>query len=80
MVRPRGRLRSIPARQSLRRPVLARLAAAFEPDRVYRERDVNAVLRRFHDDVASLRRELVAEKLFVRTPDGVYKRAAAGRP
>lgn len=68
-----GRLTSIPAKRSLRRPVLARLAAAFEPDRAYREREVNTVLRRFHHDVASLRREMVAERFFVRTPDGVYK-------
>ena len=77
---PAGRLRSIPARQSHRRPVLHRLAAAFDPGRTYREAEVNAVLRRFHDDVAALRREMVAEKLFVRTRDGVYKLAGAPRP
>ena len=40
----------------------------------YAERDVNAVLRRFHDDVATLRRELVMNKLLVRTTNGVYKK------
>jgi hypothetical protein len=35
---------------------------------------VSNVLRRFHEDTATLRREMVGLKLFVRTPDGVYKR------
>jgi excisionase family DNA binding protein len=77
---PTGRLRALPARRSLRRPVLERLAAAFEPDRTYPEREVNAVLRRFHDDVASLRREMVAERLFVRSRSGVYKLAVPPSP
>ena len=72
-----GRLVSLPAKRSQRRPVLQRLVSAFEPGRTYREAEVNTVLRRFHEDVASLRRELVAEQLFVRSRDGVYKRAAS---
>ncbi|MHB8340277.1 MAG: DUF2087 domain-containing protein [Mycobacteriales bacterium] len=71
-----GRLLSLPAKRSLRRPVLLRLATGFDPGRTYREEEVNVVLRQFHDDVASLRREMVAEKLFVRTRAGVYKRAS----
>jgi excisionase family DNA binding protein len=74
---PEGRLRSIPVQRSKRQVVLARLAEEFEPDRTYRERDVGTILRRFHDDVATLRRELVASKLLVRTRNGVYKRASA---
>ncbi|MGZ4145629.1 MAG: DUF2087 domain-containing protein [Actinomycetota bacterium] len=72
-----GRLRSIPAQRSKRDVVLDRLANEFEPDRTYEERAVNTILRRFHDDVATLRRELVASKKLVRTSSGVYKRAAA---
>jgi excisionase family DNA binding protein len=68
-----GRLKSVPAKRSLRRPVLARLAEAFEPARTYREQEVSAILRGFHPDVASLRREMVAEGLFVRSRDGIYK-------
>ena len=73
-----GRLVALPAKRSQRPAVLERLAAAFEPGRAYREEEVNSVLRRFHDDVASLRREMVAEHLFVRSRDGVYK-LATGR-
>ncbi len=34
-------------------------AAQFEPERMYDEREINAVLREYHPDVASLRRYLV---------------------
>lgn len=71
---PAGRLKALPAKRSLRRLVLERLAAGFDPARTYREAEVNAALRHFHDDVASLRREMVAEGLFVRSRAGVYKR------
>ena len=74
---PDGRLTSIPARQSQRRLVLDDLATNFEPGRTYQEDEVNAVLRRFHDDVAALRREMVAEGLFVRSTRGVYRLASA---
>ena len=75
-----GKLRSLPAKRSLRRAVLLRLAAVFARDRVYTERHVSALLRRFHDDVASLRREMVAEHIFTRTPAGIYKLRAASEP
>jgi excisionase family DNA binding protein len=58
------------------RAFLEYLADHLEACRTYRERELNAVLRRFHDDVATLRRELVGAKLVVRTTDGVYKLAA----
>ena len=68
-----GRLRSIPASRAKRAVVLEYLADQLEAGRTYRERELNTVLRRFHDDVATLRRELVGAKLVVRTTDGVYK-------
>lgn len=71
---PDGRLRAIPKQRSKREAVLMRLIEAFESDRTYTERQVSSVLRRFHDDSATLRREMVGLKLFVRTRDGVYKR------
>jgi excisionase family DNA binding protein len=75
-----GRLRAIPAQRSKRTIVLERLAAEFEPARIYTEREVNAILRRFHDDVATIRRELIATKKLVRTKNGLYKRSAAIEP
>jgi excisionase family DNA binding protein len=75
-----GRLRALPAQRSKRRGVLERIAAAFEAGRTYREAEVNAVLRAFPNDVATVRRELVAEKMLVRTAAGIYKRAAPREP
>ena len=69
-----GRLRRLPSQRAKRDKVLERIAHAIEPNRTYKERDLNALLRNFHDDVAALRRELVGIKLLVRSPDGVYKR------
>ncbi len=77
-----GRLRSIPVSHAKRAVVLEHLADQLEAGRTYPERELSAVLRRFHDDVATLRRELVGAKLVVRTTDGVYKLASksdAGR-
>jgi excisionase family DNA binding protein len=68
-----GRLRSIPVARAKRVVVLEYVADHLEAGRTYRERELNAVLRRFHDDVATLRRELVGAKLVVRTTAGVYK-------
>jgi excisionase family DNA binding protein len=74
----KGRLKEIPAKRKKRQLILRELAEHFEADRAYKEREVNAVLRRFHPDVATLRRELVASRLLVRTRAGVYKRTAVG--
>jgi DNA-binding transcriptional ArsR family regulator len=56
-----GRLTSIPAVRSKRLVVLDWLAQDFEPGRRYPEPEVNDVLRRRHQDTASLRRALVDE-------------------
>ena len=56
-----GRLASIPAARSKRLVLLDWLAQRFEPGRRYPEREVNAILREVHPDVAALRRYLVDE-------------------
>jgi hypothetical protein len=56
-----GRLTQIPPQLSRRRVVLDRLAQEFDVGYRYSEREVNGILRRFHEDVASLRRFLVDE-------------------
>ena len=56
-----GRLTQIPSQLSRRRVVLDRLSQEFDVGSRYSERQVNAILRRFHEDVASLRRFLVDE-------------------
>jgi hypothetical protein len=61
-----GRLRSIPVQRAKRLVVLDRLAQDFEPGHRYPERDVNAVLKRWHADTAALRRYLVDEGFLTR--------------
>ncbi|HET7481709.1 MAG TPA: DUF2087 domain-containing protein [Actinomycetota bacterium] len=70
----RGRLMSIPASHSKRVVVLDRLAQEFEPGRTYEEAEVNAMLERFHEDYASLRRYLV-DDAFLERSEGKYWRA-----
>ena len=71
-----GRLKALPAQLKKRLVVLDHLAEQFARDRTYTEKEVNAILLRFHDDVASLRRELIATKRMVRK-SGVYKRTGS---
>jgi hypothetical protein len=68
-----GRLTSVPAARGKRRVVLEHVAASFEPGIKYPERAVDAVLRAWYDDYASLRRFLVDEELMARDR-GIYWR------
>lgn len=68
-----GRLVRIPAKHTKRLVVLDLLAQEFVPGERYPETEVNNRLRRFHDDVAALRRYLV-ENLFLAREAGVYWR------
>lgn len=70
---PDGTIRKIPnsITQSARfRLVLDYIQAAFEPGRIYNEKEVNAVISRFHHDFAGLRRDLVDAGLLARERDG----------
>ena len=71
-----GRLKAIPTQRSKRRAVLERLVELFDRDRDYPEREVNAILREVHEDVAYLRREFIGERLMTREK-GVYRRVEA---
>lgn len=68
-------LRGIPASRRKREVLLRWLAERVEVDRRYTERELNAHLRRHHEDVATLRRELVGAGL-LRREQSVYWREA----
>jgi hypothetical protein len=68
-----GRVVRLPAARGKRRVLLEHIAAVFEPGVRYPERDVDAKLRAWHDDYATLRRYLVDEGLMAREA-GVYWR------
>ena len=66
-----GRLAAIPASRRKRLIVLRWLARQFQPDRRYREAEVNEILQRRHWDSATLRRELIGSGMMAREA-GVY--------
>jgi hypothetical protein len=66
-----GKLKQIPAQRKKRVVVLQHLMERFNPDQSYQEKEVNALLKEAHDDVATLRRELVDYGYLSRV-DGVY--------
>jgi predicted transcriptional regulator len=65
-----GRLKTIPAQRKKLEAVLRYVVEAFEPGMHYSERRVNEILSRFHEDTATLRRELVGYGLMQREGDG----------
>lgn len=67
-----GRLRSIPSRRRARAAVLMHVLLRFERGRDYPEREVNDILRTVHDDISSLRRELVDYRWLTRA-GGIYR-------
>jgi ArsR family transcriptional regulator len=70
-----GRLIRIPAQLKKRRIILMRLIKEFEPEREYSELEVNRILVEFHEDVATLRREMVDQRLMKRQR-GIYRRTS----
>jgi hypothetical protein len=65
-----GTIIQIPAQPGRRKVILEYVLQAFEPGKVYKERDVNLLLARFHKDTASLRRYLIDEGMLARERDG----------
>ena len=73
-----GRLTRIPAKHIKRLVVLERLLGEFREKDVYHEREVNAILGNFHDDVATLRREFIMNRYMTREK-GYYRLTEKGR-
>ncbi len=72
---PDGRLRTIPTQRKKLEAILHYVVEAFEPGVRYSEKQVNEMLSRFHEDIATLRRELVGYGLMGREGGGgVYWR------
>ena len=65
-----GSLKTIPAQQKKLEAILRYIVKAFEPGKRYSEKQVNKILARYHEDTASLRRELVGYKLMKREGGG----------
>ncbi len=70
---PDGKLKVIPAQRKKREVVLRHILETFQPNVRYTEKHVNEILVRFHDDTATLRREMIAYKMMGRA-EGEYWR------
>jgi hypothetical protein len=69
----RGRLVKIPEMLKKRRVILRWLVEQLDPVREYTEKEINVFLQRFHEDFATLRRELIGSQLMTRK-DSIYRR------
>ena len=67
-----GKLKSIPAQRKKKRIVLEEMCKAFQPGRVYAEKEVNLIIADFHDDFCTLRRDMISEGLMARDSSGYW--------
>ncbi len=70
------RLREIPASLKKRNVILKWLAERFAADRTYTETEINEVLKRYHPDSATLRRDMIGGH-FMQREDGTYWRVTS---
>jgi biotin operon repressor len=76
---PDGRLKVIPAQRKKREVILRHILNSFQPQVHYSEKQVNDILSHFHDDTATLRRELIVYKMMSRA-EGEYWRIDYQKP
>src|SRR5512134_2415036 len=65
-----GSLKTLPAQQKKLEAILRYVVKAFEMGKRYSEKQVNEILARYHEDTATLRRELVGLGLMQREGGG----------
>jgi predicted transcriptional regulator len=65
-----GSLKTLPAQRKKLEAVLRYVVKAFEAEKRYSEKQVNEILKRYHEDTATLRRELVGFGLMQREGGG----------
>ncbi|MEN9563504.1 MAG: hypothetical protein RIR73_1748 [Chloroflexota bacterium] len=66
---PDGSIKTIPAPPKLQ-VILDYLIQFFEFDKDYTEKEVNTIIRRFNEDTAGLRRDLIEANMLARISDG----------
>jgi hypothetical protein len=66
-------LREIPVSRKKRWVILKWLANRFELNATYSEADLNAILKRHHEDCATIRREMIGYRILSRDK-GIYRR------
>lgn len=68
-----GKLKSIPAQRKKERIVLEEIVKAFEPGRIYSERETNIIIADYNDDFCTIRRDMISEKLMNRDERGYWR-------
>lgn len=67
---PDGQLKTIPAQRKKLDVLLRHISRSFQPETTYSEYEVNQILKKYHADTTTLRRELIGIKLLNRSSDG----------
>lgn len=65
-----GTIKQVPLQPVKLRPILEYLIQFFEFDVNYTEKEINTIIRRFNEDTAGLRRDLVDAGMMARESDG----------
>jgi hypothetical protein len=65
-----GSIKQVPLQPVKLRVILDYLVQAFEPGVDYTEKEVNTIIKRFNEDFAGLRRDLIEAGLLARESDG----------
>ena len=67
-----GKIKQLPTKKMRREEVLRYLGEKFEDERIYTEKEVNAIIDDWHtfNDYFLLRRELIIAGVLARTSDG----------
>lgn len=68
-----GKLKSIPAQRKKKLICLEEIAKEFQTGRTYEEKEVNEIIGAFHEDVCTLRRDMISEGIFTRE-GSIYKK------
>ena len=69
---PDGTLISIPVKSSKKIAVLQRIAQELSPTSRYPERELNAIIAKYHDDTAAIRRHMIEYGILKRDAGSVY--------
>lgn len=64
-----GTIKSYPAKEKKKIIILAEIIKKFSKDKKYSEKEVNEIIKTFHDDYATIRRALVEYGFIHRSDD-----------
>ena len=70
--RPDGTLITIPVKSAKKIAVLHRIAEDLAPNVRYPEKELNAIIAKFHDDTAAIRRYMIEYGILERDVESVY--------